>query len=268
MDYWHGKRAVITGGSAGLGRALAEVLVGRKARVALVARGQEALDQAAGELTDRGGDVLAISADVTDDAELPRVAATVRERWGGVDIVCHCAGRSMRSLAVSTPVAQYRELLDLNFLSSVRCIQAFHDMLVESRGHFVLLGSLAGKIAPRYYGAYPASKFAVSALAQQLRLELGPKGLHVLLVCPGPIQRDVERRYEADNVPAEALSVGAGAKVRKIKPRRLSMRILRACERRQAELIVPSEARLLFALSQLWPTLGDWILRRSTPDAN
>lgn len=266
MDYWHGKRAVITGGSAGLGRALAEVLVDRQARVALVARGQEALDRAASELASRDGDVVAISADVTNDADMPRVAATVRERWGGVDFVCHCAGRSMRSLAVSTPVAQYREFFDLNFLSSVRCIQAFHEMLTESRGHFVLLGSLAGKIAPRYYGAYPASKFAVSALAQQLRLELGPKGLHVLLVCPGPIQREVERRYEASDVPAEALTVAAGAKLRSINPKKLSERILRACERRQTELVVPGKARLLFVLTQLWPSLGDRILRGKTPD--
>jgi len=141
-------------------------------------------------------------------------------------------------------------------------------MLTESRGHFVLIGSLAGKVAPRYYGAYPASKFAVSALAQQLRLELGPQGLHVLLVCPGPIRRDVERRYEAADVPAEALTVAAGAKLRSVNPKRLSDKILRACERRRAELIVPGKARLLFTLSQLWPELGDRILRKNTPDSD
>jgi len=156
----------------------------------------------------------------------------------------------------------------VNFLSSVRCIQAFHEMLVPSRGHFVLMGSLAGKVAPRYYGAYPASKFAVSALAQQLRLELGPAGVHVLLVCPGPIQRDVERRYEAADVPAEALTLGAGASLSAINPQKLAEQILRACAGRRAELIVPGKARLLFALAQLWPAWGDRILRSKTPNSD
>jgi len=268
MTYWQDKRAVVTGGTLGLGRALAGVLVDRGARVALVARGQAALDDTARELEARGGDVLKISADVTNDADMRRVAATVRERWGGVDFFCHAAGRSMRGRAVSTPVEKYQELWDLNFLSSVRCIQAFEEMLTASRGHFVLMGSLAGKIAPRFYGAYPASKFAVSAFAQQLRLELGPLGLHVLLVCPGPIQREIERRYEASDVPAEALTVAAGAKLRSIDPHRLSEQILQACERRRAELIVPGKARLLFVISQLWPEWGDRILRRKTPDSD
>lgn len=266
MNYWKDKRAVVTGGTLGLGRTLAGVLVDRGARVALVARGQEGLDNTERELAARGGDVLTIAADVTTDADLPRVAETVGERWGGVDFVCHAAGQSMRGLAVTTPVEKYRELFDLNFLSSVRCIQAFHKMLAASSGHYVLVGSLAGKVAARYYGAYPASKFAVSALAQQLRLELGPEGIHVLLVCPGPIQRDVERRYEASDVPAEALQVGAGASLRAIDPQKLSEQILRACERRRAELVVPGKARLLFALSQLWPEWGDRILRSKTPD--
>lgn len=266
MNYWQNKRAVVTGGTAGLGRELARALVDRGARVAVVARGQEALDRTAGELSSRGGDVLAVSADVTNDADMPRVAATVRDRWGGADFLCHCAGRSMRGHALSTSVQTFQQLWDLNFLSSVRCIQAFSEMLIESRGHFVLLGSLASKIAPRYYGAYPASKFPVAALAQQLRFELGPRGVHVLLVCPGPIERDVERRYETpDDVPAEALIVAAGAKLRSIDPKRLSGQILRACERRRAELIVPGRARLLFTLSQLWPALGDRILRKMTP---
>jgi short-subunit dehydrogenase len=266
MSYWQDKRAIVTGGTLGLGKQLARLLVERGARVAVVARGQEGLDNTARELSACGGQVLAIAADVTKDADMTRLAATIRDAWGGADFLCHSAGRSMRSQAISTPVEKYQELFELNFLSSVRCIQAFHEMLAASRGHYVMMGSLAGKIAPRYYGAYPASKFAVSALAQQLRLELGPQGVHVLLVCPGPILREVERRYEATDVPPEALTVAAGAKLRSIDPNQLAVQILRACERRRAELVVPGKARLLFAVSQLWPELGDWILRRRTPD--
>ena len=98
-------------------------------------------------------------------------------------------------------------------------------------------------------------------------LELAPQGVHVLLVCPGPLARDdagVRYAAESANLPESARRPGAGARVKLIPPDELARRILVACERRQPELIAPSKARWLFALSQLWPALGDRILLRMT----
>ncbi|HEY4232439.1 MAG TPA: SDR family NAD(P)-dependent oxidoreductase [Lacipirellulaceae bacterium] len=263
MSYWQSKRALITGGSSGFGRALAAALVERGARVAIVARGQEALTQAAAALSARGGEVLAIAADVTNAAEFERAVTAIRERWGGVDFFCHAAGRSMRGDVLTTSPDEFRELWELNFLSAVRGTQLLAESLCENRGHLVLIGSLASKVAPRYMGGYPASKFPLAALSQQLRLEIGPRGTHVLLVCPGPIAGDhAAPRYASASptLPAAAQRPGGGANVKAIDPNRLAAKILRACERRQPELIVPARARALFALSQLSPALGDWLL--------
>jgi short-subunit dehydrogenase len=268
MTYWQGKRAVVTGGSAGLGRAIAERLLGEGARVAIVARHQDALDETAGQLAARGGDVLPIAADVTDQADTERLAATVSNRWGGVDLFCANAGRSMRGHALTTPIDKYRELWELNFLAAVRGVQTFAESLVTNRGHVVLVSSLAGKISPRYLGAYPTSKFPLAALAQQLRMELEPRGVHTLLVCPGPVagaHAGIRYADEAPDVPAAARQPAGGARLKVIQPADLAGRILRACERRRAELIVPGKVRLLLALSQLWPRLGDRVLRKNTP---
>jgi short-subunit dehydrogenase len=122
-------------------------------------------------------------------------------------------------------------------------------------------------------GAYPASKHALAAYTQQLRLELSPQGVHVLHVCPGPIARNASRheteqrgRYAADapGVPDEAQAPGAGARINAIDPTRLAAAILKACERRRPELVIPAKARLLFAISQLSASWGDWLLGRST----
>jgi len=116
-------------------------------------------------------------------------------------------------------------------------------------------------------GAYPVSKFAVAAYSQQLRLELAPEGLHVLLVCPGPIRRENERLYPLEGlegIPESARKPGAGVKVGSIDPKNLAQKILTYCERRKPELIMPGKARILFALSQLFPSLGDWVVGRST----
>ena len=270
MTYWRGKRAVVTGGSAGLGHAIALTLVDHGARVLLVARGQPRLDEAATQLNSRGGEVLAASADVTVQADVDRVAATVRDAWSGLDLFCHCAGRSMRGTVLATSTDDFRHLWETNFLSAVRCAQAFSNSLADSRGHLVLVGSLASKVAAGYLGAYPSSKFPLAALAQQLRLENEQRGLHTLLVCPGPIARDETEtsalRYvsQAPDVPAAAHQPGGGARVRAIDPHLLAEKILRACERRKPELIVPWTARYLFAATQWSPRFGDWLLRRMT----
>jgi len=268
MSYWQNKRAVITGGSAGLGLALARVLVERDARVMIVARGQAALDEAVSSLHSDNGNVLTVAADMTSQPDVDRLADTVQSAWGGLDFLGHCAGRSMRGTALATSVDEFRAMLETNFLSAVRCAQAFAEPLTKSRGHLVLVGSLASKVAAGYLGAYPASKFPLAALAQQLRMELGSNGMHTLLVCPGPIARGdkvaATSRYahQGADVPAGAHKPGGGAKVRAIDPIWLAERMLLACEQRRAELIVPERARLLFAASQLSPSFGDWLLRK------
>jgi short-subunit dehydrogenase len=122
-------------------------------------------------------------------------------------------------------------------------------------------------MAAPYLGAYPVSKFAVAAYTHQLRLELGPRGVHVLLVCPGPIARpDAGHRYadQAQDLPAAASRPGGGVRIKGLDPDELARRLLRACETRRAELVIPAKARLLAALLQLWPSWADRIILHKT----
>ena len=177
------------------------------------------------------------------------------------------AGRSMRGKVLDTTPEQFRDLMELNFIALVRCTRAAVPHLLRQQGHVVNIGSLAAKSAARWVGAYPATKFAVAAYSQQLRLELGPQGLHVLLVCPGPIQRKDARLYPLaglEDVPESARAPGAGVQVRAIPP-------AAACPGDSAGVPAPPtgigrsrQGPALFALSQLWPSLGDWIVRRKT----
>jgi len=266
MSYWHNKRALVTGASSGLGFALVEALAARGARVALVARDPTNLDTATAMLAARNADAFSIPCDVTSADDMARMAETVRARWDGIDFFCHCAGRSMRGEVTTTPIDDFQKLWELNFLAAVRGVQAFAADLKSSRGHIVLVSSLAGKVATRYLGAYPASKFPLNALAQQLRLQLGPDGVHTLLVSPGPIARgDSADRYSSQTagLPAAAARPG-GSSLRPIAPNVLAEKILSACERRRPELILPAKTKLLFALAQLWPSIGDWILLRKS----
>jgi short-subunit dehydrogenase len=267
MSYWRDKVAAVTGGSSGLGRAIARELVRRGAKVVIAARTAEKLEAAADELRNAGGEVLAVAADVRRQEDVDRLFAQTIERFGRLDALFNNAGASARGAAIDTTAEAVADLMELNLIALVRCTRAAVPHLLASKGHLVNIGSLAGKTAARYMGAYSATKHAVSAYSQQLRLELAEKGLHVLLVSPGPIARDEPRTYsevKMAGLPASARKPGAGVKVNLIQADWLAGRILRACERRRPELVVPGRARLVFAISHLWPGVGDWIVRKFT----
>jgi len=267
MSFWQDKVALVTGGSSGLGRWVAEAFAAAGAKVAVVGLEADAVRQTEDEMRSAGRDVLGIAADITRQEDVDAMLAKTLGRFGRLDVLVNNAGRSMRGKLLDTTPDEFRELMELNLVALVRCTRAAAPELLKRRGHVVNIGSLAAKSAARWVGAYPATKHAVAAYSQQLRLELGPEGLHVLLVCPGPITRDDPRLYPLEgleDLPETARRPGAGVKVRTIDPQRLARAILRACRRRQPELVMPGNARLLFAISQLWPALGDWIVLRKT----
>ncbi|MDR0611355.1 MAG: SDR family NAD(P)-dependent oxidoreductase [Planctomycetaceae bacterium] len=262
--YWQNKIVLVTGGSSGLGRIIAEEFFHAGAKLTIAALEKDDVERAAHEI---GSGVLPVHADITKQDEVNRIFETIRKHWGGLDVLVNNAGRSMRGRVLDTTPEQFQSLFDLNVLGTIRCTQAAAAMLLEHRGHIVNIGSLAAKSATRYVGAYPVSKFAVAAYSQQLRLELGQEGLHVLLVCPGPIRRERERLYPLEGlegIPDSARAPGAGVKAGRIDPHWLARKILHYCKRRKPELIVPAKAKILFALAQLFPTLGDWIVKKNS----
>jgi len=267
MSYWSGKVVLVTGGSSGLGRVIADGFAAAGAKIVIVGLEEAGVQSAASEMQAAGRDATGIQADITQQTDVDRLFAEAIGRCGKLDVLVNNAGRSMRGKVLDTTPDQFRELMELNLIALVRCTRAAAPHLLASRGHVVNIGSLAAKSASRWVGAYPATKHAVAAYSQQLRLELAPQGLHVLLVCPGPIERNDPRLYPLgglEDIPERARRPGAGVKTKAIPPQRLVAQILRACERRVPEIVAPRSARLLFAIAQLWPTLGDWIVLRKT----
>lgn len=282
MSYWQNKVAIVTGGSSGLGLAIARQLFAAGSTVVLAARDagrlKAAADEVRGQTTElttgpvKGSGIerrgaVGIACDITQDDQVSALIGSTLDRFGQLDVLVNCAGKSGRGKVLDTTPQEFQEMWELNFLALVRCTRAAAPHLIKNRGHLINIGSLASKSASKFLGAYPATKFAVAAYTQQLRLELEPEGLHVLLVCPGPLQRDdAGLRYadQADSLPDAARKPGGGVKLRGIEPDRLARKILSACERRKKELVMPCKSKMLFAMSQLSPSLGDWMVNRMT----
>ena len=267
MSGWQERHVVVLGGSQGLGLSIASSWLKRGASVTLVARNETKLQAARTQLL-ADGDVKddavnVIPADVTNSDDVQRLFRTFET----VDVLVNAFGKSDRGRAIETTTETYEELMQLNFLAVTRCVSASIEHLRKSQGSIVNIGSLASKSASPFLGAYPSSKFALAAYSAQLRMELAEENIHVLLVCPGPIRRDDsgERYQDATaDVPAAAKKPGGGVKVGLIEPQWLANKIIDACEQKRAELIIPSKSKLLFAIAQLSPRLGDWIVKRMT----
>lgn len=267
MSYWQDKVVLVTGGSNGLGRVIAETFAAAGAKLAIVGLEAADVEKTAQEMKDLKCEVLPIVADVTNAIDAQRIVDETVNHFGGLDVLVNAAGRTHRGYLMKTPLKEFQDLWNLNVMGTIACTQAAYTHLVKRKGHVVNIGSLAAKSAARWVGAYPVTKHAVAAFSQQLRLEAKPDGVHVLLVCPGPVKRDNPRLYplkNADGIPDSALMPGGGVKVGKIDPKYLAQKILKKCEKREPELVIPRKARLLFTIAQICPKLGDWIVLKST----
>jgi short-subunit dehydrogenase len=172
-----------------------------------------------------------------------------------------------------------QDYLDANLLAAVEITQAVADDVARSRGHLVYIGSLAGKIVMPFMGPYSVAKAALAAYVDAVRLELAPRGAHVLLVSPGPIRRTADdpaadraaSRYAAEAVaaglPPEAAAPGGTTSLRQLDPDALARQVLTACDRRTSELVVPRKVGLLAGLIEWFPDAGRRLLHRLTARA-
>lgn len=265
------KLAVIVGGSAGLGLILAERLaVEGTARILLVARNAERLQAAARQLRRQypQTEFQTCAVDITNPAAAAALTACLATHSQPVDLLINAVGLSDRGTLLGLKPERIEELMRANVIGPLLAVQALVP-LMTSGSAIVNIGSLASHLAPSYLGGYSIVKHGLRALTQQLRIELAPQGIHVLLVCPGPISRaDTGTRYQhlesAGDIPAAALQAAGGAKIKGLDPQQLAADILRAIRRRQPEIIRPRKARLLVMIMAAWPCLGEWILKRKT----
>lgn len=264
MSFWKDKIVVITGGSAGLGLAIAEEFGKQGAILILLSRNQDNLTAAVEHLANRRITAHGMPADALIDDQMESAVADVVRRFGRIDVWVNNVGQSTRvGIREATP-HDYRELIEMNLMTAVRCSRLVLPHLEKSSGHLVNIGSLSSKTAWPFLGPYTASKFALAGYTAQLRIE-GPKNVHFLLACPGPIQReDAGQRYHGGrhSLPGHALEPGAGARLDGLHAQTVARGIVTACRRRRGEVIMPWRAKILFIITSISPGLADWILRR------
>jgi len=252
---WPDKVTVITGASRGIGRAVAVAAAAKGARVGLIARHRQDLEDVSAGL---GGRSAVATADVSDPAELTAALATLEAELGPVDVLVANAGIGAYGAFADIDVEDMERLVRVNVLGTMHAIRAVVPGMISRRsGHIVTIGSIAGRIGAPFEAAYSATKFAQVGLTESLFVELSPYGIGVSMVNPGPVLTEFfdARGHAYDR-----------ARPKQVPATEVAAAVIRAVETGRLEQYVPGTFRPAVMIRHLVPSLFRWGARRSFRD--
>ncbi|MBV8282541.1 MAG: SDR family NAD(P)-dependent oxidoreductase [Candidatus Eremiobacteraeota bacterium] len=245
-----GSLAVVSGASSGIGEATARALAGKGARVALLARSREALDRIAREITEAGGQAIALAVDLSDPAAAQRAAQRVLDELGTPDVLINSAGAGRWLYTEETTPQEAVDMMALPYFAAFYLTRAFLPGMLERRsGRIVNIGSPAAFAPWPGATAYAAARWALRGLSEALRADLRGTGIGVTLFTAGAVSSG----YWEHNAGTAQRMPGIGRLFRTLTPAQAADAIVRAIERGQSNVVVPFSLRAVMALHRIWP---------------
>jgi NAD(P)-dependent dehydrogenase (short-subunit alcohol dehydrogenase family) len=249
-----GKVAVVTGASSGIGEATAKELAARGAPVVLASRAVDRLEALRLGISASGGQALAVETDVSDRDSVEAMVRLAVGEFGSLDVLVNNAGLGLSGRISEVRPEDVRHVFEVNAVGPLNCIQAALTHMGEG-GHIVNVSSVVGRRAIPKVGAYCASKAALNALSDALRVEVAARGITVTSVYPGTTRtsfRDNSRRTGDER---------RGWRPRGVTPEKVARKIADAAEKGPRDLYVTVPDRLFIAGVSLFPGLADRVLR-------
>ncbi len=182
----NGKVAIVTGASSGIGEATALALAAEGAKVAIAARRTDRLETLSKRIKESGGEVLSITADVADEAQVREMVSKTKAEWGRVDILINNAGVMLLGPIFDADTEDWRRMMNVNVLGLMYATHAVLPLMkAQGVGHIVNISSVAGRVANANTGVYNATKWAVGAFSESLRKEVHKDNIRVTIIEPG-----------------------------------------------------------------------------------
>ena len=254
---------LITGASSGIGRATAMLAASQGANLILCARSGEILEEVCKEIEEKGGRAEARVLDVGDDQAMQDLGKTLKERDITVDTWINNAGASAYGLNWDIPMEEARRLFDTNYWGVVNGSLAALDLLTESRGTLINLGSVLSERAIPLQGHYSASKHAVKAFTESLRMEIQKENLPIDVCLIKPSAINTPYPEHAANHMEKAATVPPPV----YAPEVVARAILRAAQYPQREVTVGGGGKMLTMFGNAAPALMDYIMNATMVSA-
>lgn len=262
MGTFANRTILLTGASEGIGRALALQLAAERARLALVARNAERLEQVAADCRARGAEVFALNADVSRQEDCQALVARTVERFGGLDVLVSNAGISMWSRFEQVQdFATFERLMAVNYLGCVYLTAAALPHLKRSRGLIVGVASIAGLTGVPERTGYAASKHALVGFLESLRIELAEEGVDVTIVAPDLVLTQIHHRAMGPDGKPLGHVPPHGPRV--MTAEACAKRIVPAMRRRQRLLVTSFRGRFVRLMRLIAPRTVDRIAARA-----
>lgn len=187
-----GRVALVTGASSGIGEGAAVALAAAGAHVVVSARRADRLEGLVKRIEASGGKALALPGDVSDETVAKNVVAETVKRLGRIDILVNSAGIIQPGLVENADTEQWRRVMNVNFMATLyTCTAAIGPMRAQGGGDIINISSTAGRRASSTFGPYAASKFALTAMTEGMRQEVGGFGIRVCIIEPGATTSEV-----------------------------------------------------------------------------
>ncbi len=268
------KVVLITGGSRGLGLALAREFARQGSRIAICARDSEELERARQSIAEMSVPVVAFSCDVTDKQAVEGLIRDVTEELGPIDVLVNNAGIVTVGPVESQSLEDFEQAHAVMYWGVVYpTLAVLHDMRSRGSGRIVNITSIGGRVSVPHLLPYNAAKFAAVGFSEGLRSELLAQGIYVTTIVPGLMRTgsSVNARFKGDGEGELSwFSRAAGTPLLSIRAERAARRIVRAARFGDAELVLTPQAKLLSVMHGVFPGLTTDVLaiaNRLLPEA-
>jgi len=250
-----GEHVLITGGSSGIGRAVADLAASKGAHVTFLARNPERLGAAVTQIEQScirdGQRVLGLRCDVTSWEQVAEAVTHAERDFGPVDVLFACAGYCYPARFTELPIEEFDGMVGTNLLGTIYAARAVAPGMAErGHGHIAMVSSVGGLIGVYGYSAYSASKFGVVGFAEVLRNEMKPHGVGVSVLCPPNVDTPGYAR-EIATEPAETAKINGT--VRAVSPESMGKVFVEAVERRRYLILPTLTLRVLYRVKGLVP---------------
>lgn len=262
-----GAHVLVTGGSSGIGLAVAEACLDRGAAVSILARDPARLAAARATLSARGGAdrVTSTSADVTDPVRLGEAVREVTSQHGPVDVLVTCAGYARPGHFAELDDAVFHDQMEVDYFGTLHAVRAVvPSMMARRRGHVVLVASTVALVGVYGYSAYAPAKHAVRGLAETLRPELAPHG--IVVGCAYPPDTATPG-FDRENEHKPEITKRISATITPRDPRVVGAAIVRGIERERLVITADPATAALARVGGLVAPLLRWLLDRHVRDA-